>query len=144
MLFNALLNVAFYLGCLLWAVYLKSMDAIIQDNPCFGETFNESEALDEVNYLINLLESDLKKDVKYYMGKNYEPNPEYLPILKMYSEFLVLNNGFVNLEKTADIVLPSGLKKVKADELKKIKEYIGGAILNKDLTILFNAFGYIL
>lgn len=111
---------SFYLGCLLWAVYIKKFSgANIDGNLCYGGVYNESETLEEVGFIKNYLEQ-LKKDAKYYIGQNFEPDERYIKILDVYGEFLKLNEGFVKVQKTDDLKLPDGLKPVKNyDEIKK-------------------------
>ena len=54
-------NVGFCLGCLLWAVYIKSLGELqIEGNPCFGDTYNKEETVEEADYSINFFEK-LKK-----------------------------------------------------------------------------------
>ena len=64
-------NVGFCLGSLLWAVYIKSLgDNIeIEGNPCIGGTYDEAETIEEADYSIEFFEK-LKKDTKYYLGKD--------------------------------------------------------------------------
>lgn len=54
-------NVGFCLGCLLWAVYIKSLGELqIEGNPCLGDTYNKEETVEEADYSINFFEK-LKK-----------------------------------------------------------------------------------
>ena len=69
-------TVSFYLGCLLWAAYIKQSfenePKEILDNDYLGKTVNEEQLLFEVNYAISYIEK-LKKDCKYQLshtGKN--------------------------------------------------------------------------
>lgn len=103
-------NVGFCLGCLLWAVYIKGLgDVKIEGNPCLGDTYDKEEAVEEVDYSIEFFER-LKKDMKYYLGANYEINPLHIKILELYKEFLVLNCSFVNTKTSNDVILPEGFK----------------------------------
>ncbi len=134
-------NVGFCLGSLLWAVYIKSMgDSIeIEGNPCLGGTYNEEEAIEEVDYSINFFEQ-LKKDIKYYLGKDYQINPLHIQILNLYKEFLKLNSGFVNTKTTKDLNLPQDLLIPNQDDLNKIYEKIQEVIQTGnllDLTFVF-------
>lgn len=101
---------AFYFGCILWAMYITNFKgADILNNLCFGMEYDEEETLTEVNFIKNYLEL-LKKDVKYYLGQDFKYDERYPKIIEAYSEFLKLNEGFVKVQKTDDIKLPSNLK----------------------------------
>lgn len=133
------LNTAFYLGCMLWGVYLKSCpDKEIINNPCLDTEFND-DCFYEVDFLYNFIKEGLNRDVKYYLNKTYAPNPLYLTILENYREFLSLNNGFINVKKTDDVILQKGLKTPNVDDLKFIYDTIFKAVKEDDLKILFNA-----
>lgn len=117
-------NVGFCLGCLLWAVYIKSLGELqIEGNPCLGDTYNKEETVEEADYSINFFEK-LKKDAKYYINENYEINPLFVKILELYKEFLTLNCGFVNTKTTKDIVLPDGFEIPNKENLEKIHNKI--------------------
>ncbi len=132
------LNAAFYLGCMLWGVYLKSLkNKKIVNNPCLGTAFDD-ECFFEVDFLINFVRDGLNRDAKYYLNKTYTPNPLYLPILGNYKEFLSLNKGFVEVQKTDDILIPTSLKTPTNEDIKEIYNTIYSAVEKDDLTILFN------
>lgn len=138
-------NVSFYLGCLLWAVYLKSLkNAVFENNPCLDTEFDEKTAYDETNFLIDFINDKFNKDAKYYINATYKKDERYITVLKTYNEFLKLNEGFKNVKTTADINLPSNLKVPSTGELKTIKQKIDGAISLKDLTKLFDVYELIL
>ena len=138
-------NVSFYLGCLLWAVYLKSLkNAVFENNPCLDTEFDEKTAYDETNFLIDFINDKFNKDAKYYINATYKKDERYITVLKTYNEFLKLNEGFKNVKTTADINLPSNLKVPSTGELKTIKQKIDEAISLKDLTKLFDVYELIL
>lgn len=122
-------NLGFYVGCLMWAAYIKTQpEQDILNNNCLGGEYNKEENVSDVDFMIKFLEL-LPKDMKYFLGMNYEINPEDLKILEMYKEFLTINKGFVNSKKNTDILLPSGMKtdgaenfKDKIDEVLKIED----------------------
>lgn len=122
-------NLGFYVGCLMWAAYIKTQpEQDILNNNCLGGEYNEEENVSDVDFMIKFLEL-LPKDMKYFLGMNYEINPEDLKILEMYKEFLTINKGFVNSKKNTDILLPSGMKtdgaenfKDRIDEVLKIED----------------------
>ena len=125
----------FYMGCMLWASYIKNLDNTrILNNFGFGTDYNEEETLSEVDFIINYLEQ-LKKDVKYYTGQNYSADTDTINILNAYGDFLKINQGFTKTEMTSDIVLPDNFKNIGKDEeiLAKIEEVIETGNL-KDLT----------
>ena len=122
-------NLGFYVGCLMWAAYIKTQpEQDILNNNCLDGEYNEEENVSDVDFMIKFLEL-LPKDMKYFLVMNYEINPEDLKILEMYKEFLTINKGFVNSKKNTDILLPSGMKtdgaenfKDKIDEVLKIED----------------------
>ena len=134
------INISFYLGCLLWACFIKQFDKKIEGNMLLGETCEEKEYTNEINFLIELIEKNLPKDSKYYLNKPYETNEKYLNILKTYKNFLILNEGFVNCDATVKILLPQNIKKPAPQQLQTINETIQNAIEKKDLTMLFEIY----
>lgn len=137
-------NVAFYLGCLLWASYIKQFEnAQIEGNKLLGETCSEEEYTSEINFLIDTITKELPRDCKYYLGKNYECDEKYLPILEAYKQFLILNKGFVNCSKVSQIVIPENLKKLNNKQLNLINEKINKAIEEKEIEQLFECFDLI-
>ena len=126
-------NVGFCLGSMLWAVYIKSLgDLKIEGNPCFGDTFDKEETSDEIDFSIYYFEQ-LKKDVKYYLGQNYEVNPLYVTILDLYREFLLANKNFVNTSTTSQIVLPEKFKTPLPEDMEKIHSKINEVIQSGNL-----------
>lgn len=74
----------------------------------------------------------LPKDMKYFLGQNYEVDQTDMKILELYKEFLILNKGFVNSKNNTDIVLPAGMKIEGAETFKdKIMEVIKSEDLSK-------------
>jgi len=137
-------NVSFYLGCLLWASCISSLnDYELEGNQLLGEDAKEEEYTSEINFLIDVVEKELNRDSKYYLNKPYVPNEKYLPILKAYKEFLIINNGFVNCSKTNQIVLPDNLKRLDKTQIEVLKEKINSAIEAKDVTLLLDEYGLI-
>ncbi|MBP3820768.1 hypothetical protein J6G99_03885 [bacterium] len=136
-------NVGFCMGSLLWAVYIKSLGNLgIEGNPCFGDTFNESETVEEIEYSINYL-NQLKKDAKYYLGVDYEINPLYIDVLNLYREFLIKNKNFVNTKTTNDLILPESFKKPSEKELEQINSKIEEVIKSGKLLDLTEVFSYV-
>lgn len=127
----------FYLGCILWAVYIKSLgEKPIAGNLCYGGDFSETETLEEVDFIKSYIEQ-LKKDAKYYLGQNFSIDEESIKVLDAYREFLKLNEGFVKVQTTADVKLPASLKSVDEAGLKEILVGIEQVIENGKLHELF-------
>lgn len=127
----------FYLGCILWAVYIKNLgEKPIAGNLCYGGDFSETETLEEVDFIKSYIEQ-LKKDAKYYLGQNFSIDEESIKVLDAYREFLKLNEGFVKVQTTADVKLPASLKSVDEAGLKEILVGIEQVIENGKLHELF-------
>ena len=117
-------NLGFYIGCLMWAAYIKTQpEQEILDNHCLGGKYNEEENTSETDFMIKFLEL-LPKDMKYFLGISYNVNQEDLKVLEMYREFLVINKGFVNTKTNTDIKLPRGMKTEGAEKFKDIIEEV--------------------
>lgn len=139
------INISFYIGCLMWASCIASLDDYeLEGNQLLGEETTEEEYTGEINFLIELLETGLNRDCKYYLNKTYLPDERYLPILKTYKDFLILNKGFVDCFKTNQIVLPENLKKLNEKQIKELKKLIDSAIEAKDISILLENYNTIL
>ncbi len=131
------LNAAFYLGCMLWGVYLKSNPGKeIINNPCLDTEFDD-DSFYEIDFLYNFIKEGFNRDCKYYLNKTCTINPLYLKILEIYREFLSLNKGFINVKKTDDILLPQKLKSPAGKDLTLIYDTIVKAVKEDDLKILF-------
>ena len=138
-------NVSFYLGCMLWACYISKFDDYeIEGNNLLGEECSQEEYTSEISFLIDFVENQYPRDYKYYKNKLFVPDEKYLPILKAYKEFLILNNGFINCSKTNQIVLPSNFKKLDENQYDYIYGQIQKALNMKNLEILFDSFDLIL
>lgn len=138
-------NAGFCLGSLLWAVYIKSIgdNITIEGNPCIGGTYDEAETVEEADYSIAFFDQ-LKKDVKYYLGKDYKINPQSIKILELYKEFLTLNEGFINTKTTTDVKLPEELHIPSSADLDKIHCKIQEVIKSGKLLDLLEVFNLIL
>ena len=140
-------TVSFYLGCLLWASFISNNFADdpkdILENSYIGKTVKDDEMLFEVNYAISYIEK-LKKDCKYYLGKNCNIPEDWTKILSVYKEFLTLNEFLTNAKTTSDIKLPVILTKPSEDDLNKILEIIESVISTGNLPELLKAKKYIL
>ncbi len=129
--------VAFYYGCLLWAYYISNLPKCdIVGNPFLGMSDEQKDDYDyliQVSFLENYFES-FERDVLYYTGKKKQVSEKWIKIIKLYSEFLSLNDGFVNTKSTSDIKIPEQLKNLNIDI--DIKATIEKAISEKSLSSL--------
>ncbi len=135
-------NIAFYLGCLLWAYNIKKENENspkeIVGNVFLSLTEEQKEDYDymiQVNFMENYFDN-YERDFQYYTGKKTEIPELYRTILEMYGEFLELNKGFVGTKTTKDLVLPAKLDDKNFDF--DIEQKINEAIEKKDLEILLN------
>ena len=135
-------TIYFYLGCLLWATYLKKFDDFeIVGNQLLGEDCEEYEYTRELDFLIDYTKNQIPKDFKYYLNKTYEIDERFIKILETYREFLVINKGFCNVSKTNQIELPKNLK--KPSELEILNEKIKKAIQERNLEQLLELYDLI-
>ncbi len=126
-------NLGFYVGCLMWAEYIKTQEEQeILNNHCMGGRYNEEENTVETDYMINFVNL-FPKDMKYFLGETYEFDESVSKILNAYKEFLTINRGFIESVTNTDILLPEGLK---TENAKSFKEIIEKAIEEKDLSKL--------
>ena len=125
-------NLGFYVGCLMWAAYIKTQPKQeILNNPCLNQPYDEESNISDTEFMIKFLEL-FPKDMKYFLGENYEINQGDLKILEMYKEFLIINKGFVETKYNTDIKLPEGMKTDGAETYKeKIDEVLKTENLSK-------------
>lgn len=133
-------TISFYLGCLLWATFIsknfKDNPKEILDNHYIGQKIKEDEMLFEVNYAIGYIEK-LKKDCKYYLGKTCNLPDDWMQIMQLYKEFLMVNEFLVDAKSSADIKLPLAIKEPSQDALNKILEQIELVVKSGELKELF-------
>ena len=126
-------NLGFYVGCLMWAAYLETQkEQPILNNNCFGGVYNEEQNTAETDFMIRFTEL-FPKDMKYFLGQNFDFEPKIKKILEMYRDFLILNRGFVETKNNTDIKLPNDMSTEKA---KSFKEIIDSVIQTGDLAKL--------
>lgn len=120
-------STAFYLGCLLWATFIKfnfkSEPKEILNNAFFGQEVPDEDIFYEINSLLAYYEK-YPKDCVYYTGKSEEFPTEWLEILTVYKDFLKINKNFNALKNTSQINLPAVLKEPSQPELDRILEKI--------------------
>ena len=135
---------AFYLGCLLWAVYLKTLpEGEITGNYCYGHEYDEENSLFELLYFIKFTET-FPKDMKYYLNQDFSYPERHARILELYKEFAKLNEGFVNTAKNTDIKLPGSIKQPSAEDAEKINSVIQETVIAGDFDKLFGLTDFIL
>ena len=130
-------NLGFYVGCLMWAAYIKTQPKQkILSNHCLGQEYNEEANISDTQFMLQFTEL-FPKDMKYFLGKNYSFDTKIVELLKVYEEFLVLNKGFVESEYNTDIELPKSVKVESAEQYKiQIEEVLKTEDLSKLLEYL--------
>ena len=125
-------NLGFYIGCLMWAAYIKTQnEQEILNNYCIGQKYNEEENTVDTDFMIKFLEL-FPKDMKYFLGENFEFDSNIIKILTTYKEFLIINRGFIEAVLNTDIILPQNINTVDAIEYKeKIDEVLESGDLSK-------------
>lgn len=120
-------NLGFYIGCLMWAAYIKTQpEQEILSNNCLGQKYDEELNISDIQFMLKFTEF-FPRDMKYFLGQNFEFEQKHINLLKIYEEFLVINKGFTESKYNSDILLPSSVKtdlaesfKSKIDEVLKI------------------------
>lgn len=136
--------IAFYLGCILWADAIKTLDnKPVLNNFCCGGEYKEAETVSEVDFVYSYL-AQFKKDVKYYLGKDYEIDEKFWKILEAYKDFLTENKGFTELKTTDDVKLPKEVKQLTAESAKPVFAKIEEVVENGQLTELYDLYSTIL
>ncbi|RAI12084.1 MAG: hypothetical protein DKM24_03470 [Candidatus Melainabacteria bacterium] len=121
-------HIGFYVGCMLWGAYLKTLGSEkIIGNPFLGKEYEEEPALSEINFIFDFVKK-LDKDSKYYIGKPYTFDPQKLEILELYKEFIKKNESFVNTDTVDKIVLVGKLETMSKEEILEIKKKIQDVI----------------
>ena len=137
-------NTAFYLGCLLWAVYLRTQpEGDIIGNHCLGKEYDEGTSLVELNFLISFMKT-FSKDTKYFLNTEFKHSESDMEILEVYKDFAKLNQGFVNTKKNTDLIFPDAIKNPTKDELNTIKSTIESVTSTGDFDKLMDLKGLIL
>ena len=121
-------HIGFYVGCMLWGAYLKTLGSEkIIGNPFLGKEYEEEPALSEINFIFDFVKK-LDKDSKYYIGKPYNFDPKKLEILELYKEFIKKNESFVNTDTVDKIVLIGKLETMGKEEILEIEKKIQDVI----------------
>ena len=126
-------NLGFYVGCLLWAEYIKTKDEQeILNNTCFGQKYDEESNTSEVDFMLRFTEL-FPKDMKYFLNETFSFDKKDKNLIELYKEFLTINKGFVDTKTNSDIKLPAKIKNKGAEKFKKI---IDKAIEAQNLSLL--------
>lgn len=130
-------NLGFYVGCLMWATYIKTQPKQkILSNNCLGQEYDEEANIADTQFMLQFTEL-FPRDMKYFLGQNYSFDENYVKLLKVYKEFLVINKGFVESEFNTDIKLPDSVKTENAEDFKaQIEEVLKVQDLSKLLEYL--------
>lgn len=121
-------HIGFYVGCMLWGAYLKTLGSEkIIGNPFLGKEYEEEPALSEINFIFDFVKK-LDKDSKYYIGKPYTFDSQKLEILELYKEFIKKNESFVNTDTVDKIVLVGKLETMSKEEILEIEKKIQDVI----------------
>ena len=117
-------NLGFYVGCLMWAAYIKTQPKQkILSNHCFGQEYNEKDNISETIFMKEFIKL-YPRDMKYYMGKSFEFDENISKLVQAYEEFLVLNKGFVESEFNTDILIPESIKISEPENCKNLIDEI--------------------
>lgn len=130
-------NLGFYVGCLMWAAYIKTQPKQeILSNHCLGKEYNQEENISETQFMLQFTEL-FPRDMKYFLSKPYSFDEKTVELIKVYEEFLTLNKGFTASKYNTDIELPSSVKIEQAIDYKeKIDKVLETGDLSKLLEYL--------
>lgn len=127
---NDLLNAhtGFYLGCMLWGTYLKSLGSEkIENNPFTGQEYNRELSLSELNYMFDFIKK-FDRDTKYYMGKPFKFDDDKMHVLNTYVQFIDANEGFSKTDTTDKIQLIGKLSELTKEKIDEIEQKIQDVI----------------
>jgi len=121
-------SVYVYLGCVLWGSYLLYRH---KDDPreITGNIIKEFDGdIDYVKEIDNALASIEKLDraSMYYLRRPTRIEKHLIGYLKIYREFVLLNNSFLKLETTADIIIPENFRHFAEYSPEKLDELRDG------------------
>lgn len=134
-------NLGFYVGCLMWAAYIKTQPKQkILSNHCFGQKYDEQQNISETQFMKEFI-TLFPRDIKYYLGKEFKFDEKISRLIQVYEEFLVLNKGFVESEYNTDIQIPESVNQVNAENYKSL---IDEVLKTEDLSQLLKYLSEIL
>ena len=77
-------NVGFYIGCLLWAAYIKTQPTQeILGNHCLGKEYDEQSNISDTQQMLQFVEL-FPKDMKYFLGKDFSFDASVVELIKVY------------------------------------------------------------
>ena len=121
-------HIGFYVGCMLWGAYLKTLGCEkIVDNPFLGKEYEEEPALSEINFIFDFAKK-LDKDSKYYTGKPFVFDSKKSEVLEKYKDFIRSNKSFVETDTVDKIVLAGKLESISNEESIEIESKIQDVI----------------
>lgn len=124
-------NAGFYIGCLMWAAYIKTQpEQALLNNHCLGKEFIQSENTTETDFMLKFTEL-FPKDMKYFLNEHYDFDSSVINLLNIYKEFLNINKGFVDAKNNVDIKLP---EQINPSNAESYKEKIDKVINSKNLS----------
>ena len=137
------MHINFYIGCLLWAVYIKQFeDKEISENPMLGQDISDEQGLYTINYMIDYLPK-FEKDSKYYINKTVKFDKKIYDLLDLYKRFLIENKHFVNTKSSKDLVIPVKIENPNYDEylevIQKVVESGDFSLLRNYLDLLLDS-----
>ena len=134
-------NLGFYIGCLMWGAYLKTLPKQeILSNNYYGLEISEEENKSETQFMLGFCQS-FSRDMKYFLAKEYSFDEKVVKLIETYEEFLILNKAFTEAKYNTDIILPESINTEKATEYKEIIE---GIIKQENLSLFNEHLGTIL
>ena len=133
-------NLAFYIGCLLWAYIIKKDG---EEKEIIGNVFlnipedmiEDYDFLVQINFMKDYLNA-LKRDYSFYTGQKFNIPEQWIDILNLYSEFLSINKGFIKTRTTKDLLLPEPITNYIFEE--DIQSLIQKVISEKNLILLID------
>ncbi len=137
----------FYLGCILWGVYLsvkyKNDNREISGNLILEMPDEEKKNLDnnEIDIIVNFIEK-FEKSAKFYLNRSSRISPELMQYLNIYKEFAIINDNFKNLKYTCEIKLPEQVEhflNLNENQIDELKYKIDEAINSENPEILLSA-----
>ena len=94
-------NLGFYIGCLLWASYIKTQPKQeILSNHCFGAEYNEEANISDTRFMLQFTEL-FPKDMKYFLNQNFK----FLHRKLSKKKYIFAFGGFFVYNNSIDFIL---------------------------------------
>ena len=140
-------SAAFYLGCMLWGGFVhnrfKNEPKELLGNETNDMNEKELQEIDcsaESKFILQYIET-FDKDCKYFFKRPAKISPILKEIFENYIEFAMLNNNFINVNRTDEIKLPKALehfKDLSNEQLDTLCEKIYATIDSEKIETLLN------